>query len=349
MTWNRMTYFKRSCDSLYRRAGMPFEHYVFDDHSDSNELKELKKLQKKYKFKLFTSSKRVDVYQNFHRYLSKIPLNFDYYLKLDSDIEILSDRLLVNLLEVFDFKNTIGVTPRVEGVLNADRCGGIINFYNGHAIRVNSPVLFGCCLLLSKEVFVKYVKKVNNCNDKWGIDAEIYEYTKKEGIFLNVEDVSVYHIDNTYGQRRLNSDYFLKRKRWQNIDTNETSFLLASKKVYPHYIKSVVYKKLIQETTSFKEFLKKSRHFTKQQYSAKILNIQINDENVDTNSKIRVFRVLSPDNYPPTKYIKQGTYQYFKLIPNWAKNNPHLCVEMLEVTIAEYNQHSLLYKDSNNS
>jgi len=339
LTYNRPAYCKRSFDSLYARAGCQFTHYVFDDHSDAKTLKELKTLQKKYKFKLFTSSKRVNIYQNFHQYLSKIPRDFDYYVKLDSDIEILSDNILVNLLEVFDFKNVVGVTPRIEGVLNADRHNGIIDFYNGHAIKVNSPVLFGCCLMLTKKAFVNYINTVRESNDEWGIDAEIYEHAQKDGIFINVEDVSVYHIDNTYGQRRLNSNYFLTRKRWANIDTNETSFLLASKLLYPKHIKHVVYKKLIQETTSFRQFIKKCRTFTKHQHSAKLCNIEINDEEIHSNSKIQVFRVLSPDNYPPTKYIQHGTYQYFKTVPKFAQNNPHLCVESLEVTIDEYNQH----------
>ncbi len=346
LTYNRPEYIKRSFDSLYLRAGMPFEHFVFDDYSDEKTLKELKKLQKKYKFKLFTSSKRMDVYQNFHRYLSKIPLSFDYYLKLDSDIEILSDKLLVNLLEVFKFKDSVGVTPRVEGVLNADRYGGNISFFNGHAIKINSPVLFGCCLMLAKKAFVNYLKHANNNNDKWGIDAEIYEHTQKDGIFITVEDVSVYHIDNTYGQRRINSNYFLNRKRWQNIDTNETSFLLASKYIYPKYIKTVIYKKLIQETLSLKSFLKKCKLFSKQQNMAKILNIQIeNNKKIDLNSKCQVFKIISPTNFPPDKNIEHGAYRYCKIVPNWAKNNPHLCVELVEVTIKEYNQYLIFYND----
>lgn len=321
---------------MYKRAGVPFEHYVFDDSSDPKSLKELRKLQKKYKFKLFTSSRRVNIYQNFHQYLSKIPLNFDYYLKLDSDIEILSDRLLINLLEVFDFKDVVGVTPRIEGVLNADRYGSVISFYNGHAIKVNSPVLFGCCLMLTKKAFVKYVKNANNNDNKWGIDAEIYEHAQKDGIFITVEDVSVYHIDNTYGQRRLDSKYFLKRKRWENIDTNETSFMLVSKKIYPKYIKTVVYKKLMQNTLSFRDFLKKCKFFAKQQNIAKMFNIKINDEKIN----YQIFKIISPINFPPDKNIEHGMCQYHKIVPSWAKNNSRICVELVEVTDKEYQQYS---------
>jgi len=339
LTYNRSKYIERSFDSLYKRAGMPFKHFVFDDNSDEKTLKVLKKLQKKYKFTLYTNSKHIDVYNNFKQYLHKIPLTFDYYLKLDSDIEVLSDNMLKHFLEVCSYDNNkvIGITPRIEGVLNADRCGEIISFYNGHAIRVDSPVLFGCCLMLSKQFFVEYIKNSkSNRSEKWGIDAELYAESKKLGHFITVEDVSVYHIDNTYGQRRENSKYFLNRKRWEYIDTNETSFLLASKIIYPKYIKTVVYKKLIQETGSFKKFVKKCISFTKQHNSAEFLRIQINDDIVDSRKKCQMFKIISPNNFPPVKELKHGTYKYYKDIPEWAINNTNVCKKLVTITVEEY-------------
>lgn len=341
LTFNRPEYIKRSFDSLYARAGHKFTHYVFDDHSDTDTLKLLTSLQKKYKFKLFTSNKRANIYNNFKQYLHKVPLHFDYYLKLDSDIEILSDNLLVHLLDISTYNNgrVAGITPRIEGVLNADRYGGTINFYNGHAIKIDSPVAFGCCLLLSKHFFAKYAKNSRvNKQETWGIDAELYTEAKELGHFITVEDVSVYHIDNMYGQRRNYSEYFLKRKRWENIDVNDTSFLLASKYLYPKYIKTVVYKKLIQETFSFKHFLKKCKTFTKQKHSAGCLNIQITDDmpENDLSAKCQVFKIISPNNFPQIKELKHGTYKYYKTVPKWATNNPSVCIKLVIITVKEY-------------
>ncbi len=341
LTFNRPEYIKRSFDSLYKRAGMSFEHFVFDDHSDKNTLRLLKSLQKKYNFKMFTSKKHVNIYNNFKQYLHKVPLYFDYYLKLDSDIEILSDNALVHLLDVCSYNNgrVAGITPRVEGVLNVDRYGGTINFFNGHAIKVDSPVLFGCCLLLSKQFFVNYIKETKvNTTEKWGIDAELYAEAKELGHFITVEDVSVYHIDNMYGQRRKHSEYFLKRSRWQNIDVNDTSFLLASKRLYPKYVKSIIFKKLIQETVSFKQFLQKCKEFAKQRRSAESLSIQTNDDipETDPTAKCQVFKIISPTNFPPVKELKHGTYKYCKRMPKWAANNPSVCVELVIITVSEY-------------
>lgn len=344
LTFNRPEYIKRSFDSLYKRAGMPFEHFVFDDCSDEHTQQMLKILQCRFGFKLFTSKKHANIYNNFKRHLHNVPLNFDYYLKLDSDIEILSDNLLVHLLDVSKYNNgrVAGITPRVEGVLNADRYGGIINFFNGHAIKIDSPVVFGCCLLLSNHFFVKYAKNSQvNKQETWGIDAELYTEAKELGHFITIEDVSVYHIDNMYGQRRKHSEYFLKRKRWENIDTNDTSFLLASKYLYPKYIKTVVYKKLIQETFSFKHFLKKCKSFVKQKHSAECLNIQINDDmsKVEPTSMCQVFKVISPTNFPPVKELKHGTYKYYKIVPRWAVNNSSVCVKLVMITVSEYLAH----------
>lgn len=337
LTWNRPEYIKRSFESLYSRAGQKFEHYVFDDCSDNNTIKLLKTLQQKYKFNLFTNTARADIYNHFHRHVSAIPLTFDYYVKIDSDIEILSKNLFRQLIEVFDYKhNVIGCIPRVEGVLNADRYGSVIDFYNGHAIKINSPVLFGCCLMLTGKSFARYANTVRKTSsDRWGIDAEIYSYSKEYGIFLQVEDLSVYHIDNTYGQRRRNCRYFLERKRWQNIDTNETSFLRVSKIIYPSFIKHVVYKKLIQDTISFDNFVEKCKQFVGLKHTTPIVVPDIDN----TSSKINVFRVISPNNYPPVKELTHGTFKYYKNVPKWASNNPSVCVELVTISSDEYSRH----------
>ena len=48
LTWNRPEYIERSFESLYRRAGMNFSHYVYDDGSDKKTVKKLKFLKRKY-------------------------------------------------------------------------------------------------------------------------------------------------------------------------------------------------------------------------------------------------------------------------------------------------------------
>jgi len=160
LTYNRPGYIERSFDSLYKRAGCEFDHYVYDDCSDKNTIRKLKSLKRKYKFELFLNKNQFGIYKSFHKLLDQIPYDYDFFVKFDSDIEILSDNFFTEILEISSFPKFSGATPRVEGVINSDRYEGFpVNYYNGHCIKFNAPVVYGCCLIFPASVFISFPKK----------------------------------------------------------------------------------------------------------------------------------------------------------------------------------------------
>src|SRR3989304_4732992 len=122
LTYNRSEYIERSFESLYKRAGCKFDHFVFDDSSDEETQTKLQMLKKKYGFNLFINEERMGIYKSFYWNLRYVPLEYDYYVKLDSDIEILSDDIFPEMIENFKYPERVGgVTVRAEGLRNVDR------------------------------------------------------------------------------------------------------------------------------------------------------------------------------------------------------------------------------------
>ena len=204
LTYNRPEYIVRSFESLYKRAGTKIDHYVFDDCSDSKTKNKLLELKRKYNFKLFLNKERVGIFRCFYMSLYNIPVDYDYYVKFDSDVEILSDNFFPEMLDIFNFPEKVsGTMPRIEGIRNVDRCDTEIQFYNGHAIKYDAAAVSGCCMIFSNKMFTSFNRKtleeLEYLEDKWGIDSILYDHAKSVGKFIAVEDLSVYHIDNAYG------------------------------------------------------------------------------------------------------------------------------------------------------
>lgn len=341
LTYNRPEYIKRSFDSLYKRAGCRFEHFVLDDHSDEETQKTLYSLKKKYGFNLFRNESRMGIYKSFYWNLKYIPLEYDYYVKLDSDIELLSDDLFPEMIENFKYPERIGgTTPRTEGIRNIDRYDSLIQFYGGHAIKVEAPIIYGCCMMFPNMMFKTFKrleeKDLEKSVEKWGIDSILYDHAKKIGKFLIIEDLSVYHIDNTYGQRKHNDCYFTERKRWSRIDNDEVWYMKASKSIYPKFFERSMYDKIRNLSSNFEEFLKNSLIFSKDEtkFEEKIIEkkkeeiVQIKKQPMYMKT---MYKITSPNNFRPDPNMKHGESKLFAEIPVWAKDNPRVVVEKIEV------------------
>ncbi|MFA5396052.1 MAG: glycosyltransferase family A protein [Methanogenium sp.] len=341
LTFNRPEYIERSFKSLYKRAGCQFDHFVFDDHSDEETEEMLFGLKKKYGFNLFINNKRMGIYKSFYWNLKYIPLDYDYYVKLDSDIEILSSNLFVEMIENFKYPDKIGgATPRSEGIINVDRYSAPIQFYGGHAIKVEAPIIYGCCMMFPNIMFRTFKrlegKELENTVEKWGIDSILYDHAKRIGKFLIIEDLSVYHIDNTYGQRKNNDGYFTDRKRWSKIDNDEVWCMKASKSLYPMFFERSAFDKIRNFSSTFEEFLENCLVYAK---SKKVFGEKIVEKQKEEKVEIKkqpiymktMYKVTSPSNFRQDPNMIQGESKLFAEVPEWAKNNPRLVVEKVEV------------------
>ena len=341
LTYNRSEYIERSFKSLYERAGCNFDLYVFDDFSDNKTIQVLKRLKKKYKFNLYINKERKNIYKNFYANFKKIPLDYDYYLKFDSDVEILTDNLFPMMIENFQFSKEIkGLTVRVEGIRNIDKYDTEINFYGGHAIKFDAPIIYGCCLMFSNEVFLTFKRyneeELKKINEKWAIDTMIYDTVLKLGKFLIIEDLSVYHIDNTYGQRRVNDSYFIDRKRWGRIDNDEVLYMKISKIIYPEYIQRNQYEKIKNNSMNCNEFLDNCKNFLKGKYNEKIEQ-KVESKKIIEKKEIlfikKMYKITSPLNFKTDEHLEHGSFKYFKEIPDWAKNNSCIVIEQENIKV----------------
>lgn len=351
LTYNRPYYIERSIESLYKRTGIEFDLFVFDDYSDKETRKKLKELKRKYKFNLFINKKRMGIFKSFYYNLKNISIDYDYYVKFDSDIEVLSDGFFKEMLEIYKYPAKIGCsTSRVEGIRNIDRYDTVIEFYAGHAIKKDAPVVYGCCLFFPKEVFLSFEHltddSIEKTSEKWGIDSLLYSHAMKFGKIIIVEDLSVYHIDNTYGQRRVDNMYFTERKRWSKIDSDEVWFMNVSKQISPAFIEREKYTEIKRISMNFKDFLKKCEKYVKDKSSLTDEieeDVKIRRENIENKIKedsknkifeenkkiieVKKFKITSPLNYRREPHIEHGTFVLYDEIPKWAKDNPRLVIE----------------------
>lgn len=346
-TFNRSDYIERSFKSLYKRAGMSFDHYVFDDGSNIETRRILRKLKKKYNFKLFFDFQNAElrILKRFYVSYPKILKKYDYYVKFDSDTELLTDNFFPQILDIFNYskEKIVGCIPRVEGIKNFDRHTIRPEFYGSHAIKIGPSIVAGCCMILIKEVFetlYEYdIQQIMNMDESWGIDSILLNHSLKTGNFVIVDDLSVYHIDNAYGQRRKYPEYFTNRKRWVKIDNDEVWFILASKEIYPKFIERRDLETLRKRAVSYDDFIEKCKEFSNQnkiqRYTFPKNEVIINKEVKKEKNMpvIEMYKITSPSNFVPTEYVPHGESVYFKEIPNWAKNNPSLVIE--KTTILE--------------
>jgi hypothetical protein len=234
-------------------------------------------------------------------------------------------------------KGVVGLTPRVEGVANSDRYGYSIEFFNGHAVKHKAPVVYGCCLVLSSSVFNSFKRlskeELEETDLKWGIDSELYSHALELGDFLIVEDLSVYHIDNTYGQRRKYTDYYIKRNRWKNEDVKDIWFMKASKIFAPVYIERENYLSIQRNSENFEEFIKNCMIFIKENRIETTFKYSEPEKRLRGVKIKEFFKIFSPLNFRRDPNLEHGTFKLFTQIPDWAKNNPRLVVEKILVDL----------------
>ena len=301
-------------------------------------------LKRKYSFNLFLNKERVGIFKLLYLSLFSIPIDYDYYVKFDSDVEILSDNFFPEMLDIFDYPEKVsGTMPRIEGVRNVDRYDTAIQFYGGHAIKYDAAATSGCCMIFSNKMFTSFKRKtleeLEFVEDKWGVDSILYDHAKKVGKFIAIEDLSVYHIDNAYGQRRVNNSYFTDRKRWNVIDNDEVWFMKVSEILSPHYLDRVTLDKAKRASTNFEEFIINCKQFLEDkdgfeiEVDEKQNEIKMKKEEKKPVYLQKMYKITSPINFRKDLNMTHGSFKYFSNIPSWARNNPNLVIEIEDVPI----------------
>jgi glycosyltransferase involved in cell wall biosynthesis len=350
LTYNRPEYIKRSFDSLYARATYAFDHFVFDDCSDSKTTEMLRMLEKKYNFKLIQNKTRLGIFKNFHKNIKYIDNIYDLYMKFDSDIEILSDSFLQQILDIAYMPAKISViSPRIEGMFNSQRLDlpvHRVEFYNGHAFRT-TPLANGCCLIFSKLAFESFPRMtdnaINNSQEQFAVDSQLYKHAINYGTSILIEDLSVYHIDNTYGQRRKDTEYFIARNRWVTVDKDEIWFYRVSKEIYPRHLTRQVLDMLKRSSAD------KYDAFSKACKDALACGIDEDRDNLEVRRilgdvkqkdipKIDIYKISAPENFIGSRNLAKGAIMYCQVIPDWARSDSGVVIEKVRMSIDDARQ-----------
>lgn len=331
MVYNRLEYVRKSFESLREKAGMDFDHYVFDDNSDDITLEYLR--TEKYNFKkLILNDQRMGIAKNFQEALSVIPERYDYYIKIDSDIQLLSDNFFINLLEIAKFPNMGCLLPRIEGVSSPwKQFHSRVQFFNGHAIRILNAAPWGGFMLFDKKI----IDFRDTCDDNFGVDSRLSQFiNEKELEVVFIEDLSAYHIDNMFGQRRKYPHYFKERARWERLDKRAIDFMIVSRMLGNKFVDREVmyglYEYVDGDFESFKdimiEFVENPNEFDNVLSEGKKL-----PEIVEEKRTVNKIKISSPPNFPKSEHIQSGTFILVDEIPEWAKNNPRVVIERVKV------------------
>jgi hypothetical protein len=220
-----------------------------------------------------------------------------------------------------------------------------IEFYNGHALKINVPIVNGCCLMLTKNVFETFPRmtdaELRDSKEQYAVDSKLYSHSLLFGKFVIVEDLSVYHIDNTYGQRRQDMQYFVDRNRWPVIDKNESWFIQVSKDIYPRQLQRHILETLRRSSAenNYNAFLTACKNALASGIDERLYSWDATKKPSVIRQQIipsvSVFKITAPDNFVDSKNLKRGTILYSLELPDWARTDNGVVIEKVRMSVED--------------
>ena len=216
ITRNRLDYTKKAFDSLKKKAGFPYRHYVWDNESTDGTIEWLKDQDDLI---VFTSKVNVGQHLAANNMLLQMrwsgakyveggnPDDYDYIVRFDNDCFVKSVRILSRMIEASELmKDTAILSPRVDGLNNKVERFATKSFgkYNmgfveilGGIFRLHPAPLFNSFLFDTRHPMgIGDAAQVS----KWAMTNKIPQ--------AYVENLSVSHGISTNEQYRQIPDYF---------------------------------------------------------------------------------------------------------------------------------------------
>ena len=116
ITRNRLDYTKKAFESLQKKAGYPYDHYIYDNGSTDGTVDWLQKQS----YNVTIGDRNVGQHVAANHLLEQIRKhNYDYVVRFDNDCFVKSARILSRLVEVGELmENTAILSPNVIGLNN---------------------------------------------------------------------------------------------------------------------------------------------------------------------------------------------------------------------------------------
>lgn len=220
LTRDRIEYTRRSFASLQEKAGVPYDHFVFDNGSEDGNPEWLQgwltEECRNTRVVIF-GEKNYGIAIAANRLLDAIRkrgTSYDLVIKMDSDCEVITPNILGQITEVFGAMQDHGPTwilsPRVEGIVNQPRRVRA-NRIAGRRIGITGMVggLFLCAPASVYEEF-RFPEDLPKAR---GCDSALCHWLRQRGGETGyVEGLVVNHMDTTDGQAKKYPEYFARKR-----------------------------------------------------------------------------------------------------------------------------------------
>lgn len=213
LSWDRLEYTKRCIRAIRKKTKYPYRHLILDQGSKDG-TKDWLMLQPDILITIRDTNIGISAAMN---HIHTLYSNYDYYVKLDNDAEVLTDGWLtkmVNAQEDPRKHREMILSPYVKGLVAHK--GGV-----GRGIPDNHPQAFdkynvryapnlgGICLMYNNRIWEDFGGYPDNRPKHYANDFELTGKWQELNFYNGyVEDIFVLHMDGTLGQQKKYPEYF---------------------------------------------------------------------------------------------------------------------------------------------
>lgn len=213
LTRDRLPYTQHCFGVLRKKAGHPYDHYVIDNGSQDGTADWLNENKEDFK-KITLHKENLGIAIAINRALNIIASrrnHYDLIIKIDNDCEVVSDDILIHLIDAFESLGAGSkrlLSPRVEGIRQPNRIehrkvGKWTLGITGH--------IGGIFLAAPARVYRRF-RVPENLPLAKGFDNSICRWMRKRrGLIGYIEELVVNHFETTAGQMKRFPDYFKRQ------------------------------------------------------------------------------------------------------------------------------------------
>jgi len=215
LTYDRLAYTIETIESMREKTKYEFDHFIVDNGSKDKTPIWLADNAEKYNIKYTLNEKNVGISKGSNQALDMIKEagDYDIIIKIDNDVNFITDGWLETIIDVFHKTNSMIMSPYVEGL--RDHPGGTprirFGYIGDHYIGMVGH-LGGICVAAPARAY-EY---------RW--DEEDFLHGEQDWIFsqemkaqgypmIYLENVRIEHMDSTAGQEKKYPEYFERRKK----------------------------------------------------------------------------------------------------------------------------------------
>ncbi len=219
---DRISYTKKSFESLKRLAGAPYSHFVVDQGSTDGTPEWLRDVYQPTWLRCLPEN--VGIAKGANMALAAIFAagDWDLVIKQDNDCEIISGNILSQFAEIFEDTRQYGscyiLSPAVTGIDRQPRRGRDV-MLGGRRVGLTA-IVGGLFHVVPAEIYRAMGQYPEDLPRGGGCDKHICTWFKRQGGEVGyVEGLRVHHMDSTGGQPAKHPEYFArKRAEWVEDD-----------------------------------------------------------------------------------------------------------------------------------